>query len=170
MSETNLAPAKYDTAITADPDVPAIRIERIFDATPEQLFRAHTDPELVAQWLGPVDLAMEVVVWDCRTGGEYRYIHRRTGDEGLEEYPFHGCFHEVSPGRLVQTFTFEGWPEGVALETMTFDDLGDGRTKLSACSLVGSFTERDQMLASGMDTGINQGYQRLDALLEGGHV
>jgi uncharacterized protein YndB with AHSA1/START domain len=168
MSESQLAPARYDTAITADPDVPAIRIERVFDATPEQLFRAHTEPELVTQWLGPIDLEMEVVTWDCRTGGEYRYIQRRTGESGVEEYGFHGCFHEVGPTRLVQTFTFEGWPEGVALETMSFDDLGDGRTKLTAFSLAGSFVERDQMLASGMDTGVTQGYQRLDGLITAG--
>jgi uncharacterized protein YndB with AHSA1/START domain len=168
MSESQLAPARYDTAITADPDVPAIRIERVFDATPEQLFRAHTEPELVTQWLGPIDLEMEVVTWDCRTGGEYRYIQRRTSESGVEEYGFHGCFHEVGPTRLVQTFTFEGWPEGVALETMSFDDLGDGRTKLTAFSLAGSFVERDQMLASGMDTGVTQGYQRLDGLITAG--
>ena len=170
MSESQLAPAKYDTAITADPDVPAIRIERVFDATPEQLFRAHTEADLIAQWLGPIDLDMEVVTWDCRTGGEYRYIHRRTGEAGPEEYGFHGCFHEVGPTRLVQTFTFEGFPEGVALETLTFEDLGDGRTKLVGFSLVGSFIERDQMLASGMETGVVQGYQRLDNLITEGAV
>jgi uncharacterized protein YndB with AHSA1/START domain len=168
MSESQLAPARYDTAITADPEVPAIRIERIFDATPEQLLRAHTEPDLVTQWLGPIDLEMEIVTWDCRTGGEYRYIHRRAVESGPEEYGFHGCFHEVGPGRLVQTFTFDGWPEGVALETMTFEDLGDGRARLSGFSLVGSFVERDQMLASGMETGIVQGYQRLDNLIAHG--
>jgi uncharacterized protein YndB with AHSA1/START domain len=168
MSESQLAPAKYDTAISADPEVPAIRIERVFDASPEQLFRAHTEPELVQQWLGPIDLDMEIVTWHCRTGGEYRYVQRRTGESGPEEYRFHGCFHEVAATRLVQTFTFEGWPEGVALESITFEQLDDGRTKLVACSLVGSFVERDQMLASGMDTGVTQGYQRLDNLLARG--
>ncbi len=159
---------EHETSITADPDVPAVHIERVFDASPEQLMRAHTDPALVVQWLGPRDLEMEVVTWDCRSGGEYRYIHRRNGDDGQEEYGFRGCFHEVSPTRLVQTFTFEGMPEAVALETMTFEDVGDGRTRLHGFSLVGSFTGRDQFLASGMDDGVNQGYERLDELLAAG--
>lgn len=160
----------YDTEITADPEVPAVRIERIFDATPEQLLRAHTDPEILTQWLGPRDLEMEVLTFDCRNGGEYRYVHRRTGEHGLEEYFFRGCFHEVSPTKLVQTFTFEGFPDGVALETMTFEDLGDGRTKLHAQSLVDSFVGRDQFLASGMEEGVNQGYERLDELVAAGKL
>lgn len=154
----------HDTEIRADEHVPAIHIERVFDATPAQLFRAHTDPEIVPRWLGPRDAEMELGVWDCRNGGEFRYVHRVGG----EAYGFHGCFHEVSPTRLVQTFTFEGFPDGVSLETMTFDDLGDGRTKLHAVSLCGTFEERDQWLASGMEEGVNQGYERIDELVAEG--
>ena len=75
------------------------------------------------------------------------------------------AFHEISPTRLVQTFTFDGWPDGVSLETLTFTDLGDGRTRLTAQSLVDSFAGRDQWLASGMDVGVNDGYAKLDTLL-----
>jgi uncharacterized protein YndB with AHSA1/START domain len=107
---------------------------------------------------------MTIDHFDCRTGGSYRYIHSRDG----QEYGFRGCFHEVGPTRLVQTFTFEGFPEGVALETMTFEDLGDGRTKLHAFSLVDSFEGRDMFLASGMETGIDEGYQKLDELIASG--
>lgn len=153
-----------ETAITVDPEVPAVRIERIFDATPAQVLRAHTDPEIVVRWLGPRDLTMTIDYWDCRTGGSYRYLHSR----GQEEYGFHGSFHEVSDQRLVQTFTFEGMPEGVALETLMVTDLGDGRSKLTAFSLVESFEARDQMLASGMETGVEQGYEKLDELLAEG--
>lgn len=167
-SDTGLAPAKYDTEIRADQEVPAIHIERVFDATPAQLLRAHIDPGIVKQWLGPHCYEMEIVTWDGRTGGEYRYIHRNP--EGGDEHAFRGCFHEVGETRLVQTFTYEGYPEGVALETMTFEDLGDGRTKLHAVSLVGSFIERDQFLASGMESGVNAGYQKLDNLLDRGVV
>ena len=148
-------------AIEADRDVPLIRITRDFAATPEQLFRAHTDPELYARWVGPNDVSTVIDHWDCRTGGSWAFSNVR----GDESYSFHGCFHEISPMRLVQTFTFDGWPDGVSLETLTFTDLGDGRTRLTATSLVDSFEGRDQWLASGMDVGINDGYAKLDTLL-----
>ena len=152
----------HETEIVSDPDVPLVRITREFDAPPDKVFRAHTDPDLVVQWLGPRDLTMKVDHYDCRTGGSYRYVHVR----GDEEYRFHGSFHEVRPSELiVQTFTFEGEPDGVALEKMTFEDLGDGRTHLVATSLVDSFADRDAFVASGMESGIREGYERLDELL-----
>ena len=67
----------------------------------------------------------------------------------------------------MQTFTFEGMPDGVALERLVFEDLGDGRTRLTGTSLVDSFEARDAMLSSGMDVGVNEGYERLDELLAG---
>ena len=152
----------HETEIVSDPDVPLVRITREFDAPPDKVFRAHTDPDLVVQWLGPRDLTMKVDHFDCRTGGSYRYVHVR----GDEEYRFHGSFHEVRPSELiVQTFTFEGEPDGVALEKMTFEDLGDGRTRLVATSLVDSFADRDAFVASGMESGVREGYERLDELL-----
>ena len=133
-----------------------------FDAPPAKVFRAHTDPELVAQWLGPRGLEMTIDHYDCRTGGSYRYVHLSDG----EEYGFHGCFHEVRPSeQIVQTFTFEGMPDGVALEKLLFEDLGDGRTRLTGTSLCDSFADRDAMLAGGMEVGVVQGYERLDELL-----
>jgi uncharacterized protein YndB with AHSA1/START domain len=152
----------HETQIVADPDVPLVRIVREFDAPRAKVFRAHTDPELLAQWLGPRDLEMTVDHFDCRTGGSYRYVHR----QGDEEYGFHGCFHEVRPDELiVQTFTFEGMPDGVALEKLVLEDLGGGRCRLTATSLVDSFEGRDGFLASGMDVGVNEGYEKLDELL-----
>ena len=152
----------HETQIISDPDVPLVRIIREFDAPPEKVFRAHTDPELVVQWLGPRNLTMTIDHYDCRTGGSYRYIHSRDG----EDYGFHGSFHEVRPNELiVQTFTFEGFPDGVALEKLMLEDLGDGRTRLTATSLVDSFEGRDGFVASGMEVGINEGYDKLDDLL-----
>ena len=75
---------------------------------------------------------------------------------------------DVPIDRIVQTFTWEGMPDDVALETITFEDLGDGRTRMHATSLVGSFEARDGMLSSGMDVGIRDGYAKLDALLADG--
>jgi len=151
----------YQVSIEADPTLPIIRITRNFDATPAQLMRAHTDPELFARWVGPDGMETKILDWDASTGGRWRYIARR----GDEEYGFHGCFHEVGKDRIVQTFTFDGQPDGVALETLHFEELGDGRTRLHAQSLVDSFEGRDQWLASGMETGVEQGYAKLDALV-----
>ena len=147
--------------IEADPTIPAIHIYRDFRATPAQLVRAHTDPELVPLWMGPARRTMEIDYWDARSGGNWRYVDRTDG----VELGFHGCFHEISDSRIVQTFTFEGMPEAVALETMGFEDLGDGMTRLHAWSLVDSFEGRDAWLASGMEVGVNEGYAALDALL-----
>ncbi len=150
------------TRIELGTDLPTIRITREFDAPLAKVFRAHTDPDLVSQWLGPRGLEMTVDRWDCRTGGEYRYIHSRDG----EEFAFHGSFHEVRPDEvIVQTFTFEGFPDGVALEKLVLEDLGGGRTRLTATSLVDSFEGRDAFVASGMETGVVQGYERLDEVL-----
>jgi len=155
-----------ETMIEADPKVPVIRMTRDFAATPEQLFRAHTDPKLFARWVGPGGMDVRIDYWDARNGGSWRYVAGRAG----EEYAFRGCFHEVGPDRIVQTFTFEGAPDGVALETLRFEDLGDGRTRLHAQSLVDSFEDRDAWLSSGMEVGVNEGYAKLDGMLADGTV
>jgi uncharacterized protein YndB with AHSA1/START domain len=137
-----------------------------FAATPAQLFRAHTDPKLFARWVGPDGMTTTVDRWDATTGGSWRYVAARDG----MEFGFRGCFHEVRPDRIVQTFTWEGEPDGVALETLTFEDLGDGRTRLHAQSLCDSFEGRDAWLRSGMEVGVDQGYAKLDALLASGQT
>lgn len=147
--------------IEADERLPIIRISRDFAATPAQLLAAHTDPELFAQWVGPDGMETEITVWDARDGGEWRFVSQRDG----QEYAFRGCFHQVDEHRIVQTFTYEGDPDGVALETLTFEDLGDGRTRLHAQSLVDSFEGRDAWLRSGMEVGVNEGYAKLDRVL-----
>jgi uncharacterized protein YndB with AHSA1/START domain len=155
----------HETEITVDAEVPLVRIVREFEAPPGKVFRAHTEPELVAQWLGPRRHEMHIDHFDCRTGGSYRYLHVSDGNE----YGFHGCFHEVRPDELiVQTFTFEGVPDQVALEKLVLEDLGDGRTRLTATSLVDSFADRDAFVASGMEEGVREGYERLDELLARG--
>ena len=165
MTTTQDPHTRYaEAAIEADATVPAIHIWRDFDATPDRLVRAHTDPELFARWVGPDAVSTRIDHWDCRTLGSYRYVCLHDG----VEHAFRGTFPEISAERLVQTFTYEGMPEAIALETMTFEDLGDGRTRLHAFSLCDSFEGRDAMLASGMDTGVQQGYAKLDRLLAAG--
>ena len=126
IMNTTLKTADGTTTIEADPNLPLVKMTRDFHATPAQLVRAHTDPELFVQWIGPNGLDTKLQHWDARTGGSWRYLSTR----GDEEYAFHGSFHEVRDDRIVQTFTYDGYPDGVSLETMWFEDLGDGRTRM----------------------------------------
>ena len=155
-----------EATIEADAALPIVRITRDFRATPEQLLLAHTDPELFTRWVGPDGMDTRIDYWDARTGGSWRYVAARDG----MEFAFRGTFHEVRADRIVQTFTFEGMPDGVALDTLRFEDLGDGRTRLHAQSLVDSFEGRDAWLRSGMETGVNQGYAKLDRMLADGDL
>jgi uncharacterized protein YndB with AHSA1/START domain len=158
--------ATGQTTIEADPNLPTIRIIRDFDAPPEKVFRAWTDPDLVVQWLGPKSTEMRIDRWEARTGGNYRYVALQNDEEVAA---FYGSFHEVRPSeRLVQTFTWEGMPDGVSLETMTFEDLGNGRTRTIGLSVVENLEARNAIMASGMDVGVNEGYEKLDALLAQG--
>ena len=152
------------TRIEADPDVPVIRITREFAGTAGQLFRAHTDPGLFARWIGPGSLATRIEEWDARTGGSWRFVSAGDG----EEHAFRGCFHEVRPDRIVQTFTYEGDPDGVALQTLWFEDLGNGRARLRTQSLVDSFGSRDAWLKTGMEAGVREGYAKLEEMLADG--
>lgn len=151
-----------ETIIDAPAGVPWIDIIREFDAPPEQVYRAHVDPDLVTRWLGPRDLEMTVDGWDASTGGRWAYSHRR----GEEVYEFFGSFHELRENeRIVQTFTYRGSPDGVALEIAAFEALPGGRTRLVNRSIGSSVEERDAMVASGMEHGIVEGYEKLDDLL-----
>lgn len=152
-----------ETSFEADPKVPVIRIVREFDAPPERVFRAFTDPDVFVQWLGPDSTSVRLDKWDAVGGGSYRYTMVR-GAEDLAT--FWGSFHEVrSPDRLVQTQSLEGMGDGAVLNTLTFEALPDGRTRLTDLTLVDSFEGRDMILASGMEEGVVAGYDKLDDLL-----
>lgn len=149
--------------VTAPEGLPFIDIERVFDAPVAAVFEAHRDPELVRQWLGPNGYEMRIDRWDFTTQGGYRYVHR---DPEGQEYGFNGTFHTVRENEFaIQTFEFEGSPDVVATEALTFEDLGDGRTRLSIHSVYPSVEARDGMVASGMETGLTEGYARLDGLV-----
>jgi len=150
------------TQIIAKPGMPQIEITREFDAPRELLFRAHTDPKLLVQWLGPRRLTMTIDRFDARDGGTWRYTHRDT--DGTE-YGFHGVFHGTpSVDGIVQTFEFEGAPGHVSLETLTFEE-HDGRTRVQVMSVYQSVEARDAMVESGMESGLAEGYERLDELV-----
>lgn len=161
------ATTKHEATIEAAPDLPIITITREFDASPERVFRAHVDRDLFARWVGPRSIDTTIETWDARTGGSWAYRVGRAED-GLDT-SFYGSFHEVRPNdRIVQTFTWAGAPDQVMLETMTFEPLEGGRCRIVGRSVSESIEVRDQMLASGMDVGVQEGYAQLDELLAEG--
>jgi uncharacterized protein YndB with AHSA1/START domain len=138
-----------------------IRIERIFNASRDRVWKAMTDPELVAEWWGRGNkLVIEKL--EVKRGGHWRFVeHSAEGVHGFE-----GRFREVTPPeRVVQTFEWDGMPGYVIVNTMTLQDLGDGRTKMVTTSLFHTTEERDGFLQSGMEGGMNQSYEALDRVL-----
>jgi len=149
--------------VEAPEGVPFIDATREFDAPVEAVFRAHRDPDLVTRWLGPGKYKMDLGRWDFTSGGSWAYTH--TGPDG-DEYRFRGVFHTVRENEFaIQTFEFEGYPDVVAIESMTFEDLGNGRSRLRLHSTYPSVESRDGMVASGMESGMSEGYRRLDDVL-----
>ncbi|WP_112242821.1 SRPBCC family protein [Kribbella monticola] len=150
------------TTITAPAGLPFIEVTRDFDATPAQLFRVATDPDLVTQWLGPRDLEAEVVEYDVRPGGRYRYIHRAA--DGTE-YAFRGVFHTVEQDALViQTFEWEGAPGEVCLERASYTKTDTG-VRLHTQTVFPSVESRDAAVEQGMEYGIRDSYDRLAELI-----
>jgi uncharacterized protein YndB with AHSA1/START domain len=140
-----------------------IRIERIFNAPRELVWRACTEPELVAQWWGRGN-RLDVERMEVEQGGHWSYVeHGPEGDSGFE-----GRYREVRPPeRVVQTFEWDGMPGYVAINTTTFEDLGDGRTRIVTTQLFHTTEERDGMLSSGMEHGMNESFAALDRVLAG---
>lgn len=153
-----------ETHIVAEPGVQTIEITREFDAPPELVFRAHTEPDLLVQWLGPRQYTLRVDRYEVRDGGTWRYVHQ---DADGTEYGFHGVFHGTpSVDGVVQTFEWEGAPGHVALERLTFEPVdGGNRTRIRTLSVYQSVADRDAMVAGGMEDGLNEAHERLDELL-----
>ncbi|HEX8060995.1 MAG TPA: SRPBCC family protein [Cyclobacteriaceae bacterium] len=155
------------TKLTVEPGKQEIVAVREFDAPRELVFKAFTDPKIVAKWLSPKRLKMRIDKFEAKNGGSYRYAH--VDDKG-NEYAFRGVTHEVvAPERIIQTFEFEGLPEKghVALETCRFESLPNNRTRIINQTLFQSVMDRDGMVASGMEGGMNEAYDQLDEVLKG---
>ena len=148
----------------AVPDgVPFIDWEREFDFPVAEVFRAHREPELITQWLGPRGTHVDIDHFDFRSGGSYRYSH--TGRDGVA-YSFHGIFHTVRENEFaIQTFEFSGYPDVVSIEFMNFEDLGGGRCRLRGHSVYPTQEARVGRAQSGMESGMSDGYDRLEAVL-----
>ena len=152
------------TEIIAEPGKQELFIKREFDAPRELVFKAHTDPEIYVKWVGPREMKMTIEKWEARDGGSYRFTHERDG----HTYGFLGVYHELNaPERIIGTFEFDGLPERghVILGTTRFEELPGGRCRLVHQSVFQSVEDRDGMIASGMERGVNDGYEKLDSLL-----
>jgi uncharacterized protein YndB with AHSA1/START domain len=149
--------------ITAEPGSLQILVEREFDAPAEVLLRAHTDPDLLKQWMGPEGLSMEIPTFEPRDGGRWDWVF--TDPDG-DVQRFHGVTHgtpSVENG-IMGTFEWLGLPGHVSFQTMTFEE-HDGRTTLRSNSVFQTLEDRDGMIATGMESGMNEGYAKLDKLL-----
>jgi uncharacterized protein YndB with AHSA1/START domain len=149
--------------IDAVPGTSYADLAREFDVPVEALFRAHADPEQYARWIGPRRLETTITEWDFRTGGAYGF-EQRDPDGGV--YGFRGVIHTVVENELIiQTFEFLGAPGEVSLDRTRFEALGDGRSRLVGRSVFTSKEALEQMIASGMEHGVVEGYEKLDELL-----
>lgn len=150
------------TATVTTPTDREIHVEREFEAPRDRVFAAYTDPGLIPEWWGPRGTTTTVDQMDARTGGRWRFVIRNSDGS---ETGFRGAYREITPPeRIVQTFEWEGMPGHVSVDTAVFEDLGD-RTKVIATSVFHTSDERDGMLASGMEHGMNETFARLDELL-----
>jgi uncharacterized protein YndB with AHSA1/START domain len=154
------------TEIMAEPGKQELFIIREFDAPRDLVFRAHVDLDIYAKWIGPRDMTTTIETFESRNGGSYRFIQK----DKSGEYAFHGVNHEVlAPERIISTFEFEGLPEKghVILATLRLEALPNNRTRLISQSVFQSVADRDGMIRSGMERGVNDGYERLDEILFG---
>lgn len=154
------------TVVTAEPGKQELFITREFDAPRELVFKAHVDPDIYVQWVGPNDLEMSIQKLDAFDGGTFEFTHTRGG----HSYRFFGSYHEVlAPERIIGTFEFDGLPERghVIMGKTTFEELPGNRCRLVHQSVFFSLGDRDGMVQSGMERGVDEGYEKLDNVLKG---
>ena len=150
------------TQIDAPAGVPFLDITREFDAPRDLVFKAYTEPDLLVQWLGPRKYTMTIDEYEPRDGGRWRYVH---SDDDGNAWGFHGVFHgDQTPDGMLQTFEFEGAPGHVSLEKLVLEER-DGKTVVRNHAVYQSIEARDAMVESGMEEGMNDGFDRLDDLL-----
>jgi uncharacterized protein YndB with AHSA1/START domain len=148
-------------ATVSTPPHREIHIERVFKAHRDRVWRAMTEPELLAQWWGRGNM-VRIETYEFRKGGHWRFVEKADG----QEHGFEGRFRDIQPpSKLSMTFEWDGLPGYPLINTMELVDLGDNRTKLIATSHFFHKDERDGMMAAGMEGGMNESYAALDRLL-----
>jgi uncharacterized protein YndB with AHSA1/START domain len=151
---------QFDLTTPSDTE---IRMTYEFDAPRDLVFKVMTDPKQIPHFWGPRDQKTTVDTMDVRVGGRWRFIHEGPGGETAA---FRGEFKEiVPPEKLVQTFEFEGFPGKISTDTTVLEDIGGGRTRLTATSRFANKEDRDGMLQSGMESGARELYERLGEVL-----
>jgi uncharacterized protein YndB with AHSA1/START domain len=154
--------AKNKLVITLPSDTEILQV-REFDAPRELVFRAYTEPEILAQWWGPRKYEIIIDHMDVRPGGTWRVIHR---DAEGNEHPFRGKYREITPThKIVNTFEYEPFAGHISVENATFEDIGNNRTRLTVRSEFASKQDRDGMVESGMEEGAAESLERLDEIL-----
>ncbi len=151
--------------VTANPGESTITIERVFDAPREKFFSVVTNKELIPKWWVGQGYDVRCEEMDVREGGKWRHIQKM---EDGTEYAFYGVYHEIAKNeRVIQTFEFSGLPERghVILEKMELSDVDGGKTKLKVTQSYFSVADRDGMLQSGMESGMENTYETLEKLL-----
>ena len=144
--------------IEIPPDEPVVIFHRVIRAAPELVFRMYTEPEHLRRWWGPRHLDLVVCEIDIRVGGRYRFVHRAPDGQ---EFGFFGEYRVIEPPhRLVQTFVYAGTPDNEAVETFTFEPVAAG-TLIACRTAHSSIPARDAHVASGMEDGLTDSYQRL---------
>ena len=141
----------------------ALTFSREFSAPAALVFRAHTESDLFARWMGPEGTTCRMETFDARTGGAFRYtVVGRTAT-----FTFFGAYHEVrEPDRIVHTWEYEGDPGRPTLESLTLVDLPDGRCRLDGLSVYTSAAHCAEMLAfDETGAGMDENFTRLDGVL-----
>ena len=142
----------------------AFTMSRIFNAPRELVWKASTDPELMPKWWGPRYLTTVVDKMEVKVGGVWRMI--QTDVQG-NVYAFNGVYKEIdAPRRLAMTFEFEGMPGHISTDTLVFEELPGGKTKIIATTTFSSLEDLEGMLQSGMEGGAVESWDRLEELLE----
>jgi uncharacterized protein YndB with AHSA1/START domain len=154
MDKNNLLVDRKDRIIT---------MSRVFDAPRDLVWKVCTDPDLVPRWWGPRYLTTVVDKMEMRVGGVWRYIQR---DAEGNEYAFNGVYQEVNPpARLVYTFEFEPMAGHITTDTLIFEELPGGKTKIIAATTFATLEDLEGMLQSGMEGGAVESWDRLEELL-----
>jgi uncharacterized protein YndB with AHSA1/START domain len=149
-----------ERAFTAEPGSFEIKTTYVFDAPRERVFEAYTDPTLTAKWWGPEGAPLAVDKSEVETGGAWRHVV----DLG-EDFAFSGVYHQVTaPEKLVFTWQYEGAPI-VILQTVTFEETADGKTKVTDQGVFQSVESRDAMVGNGMGEGSLPAFDRLSTFL-----
>lgn len=150
------------TPVIAPPNVPVFIFTRTYDAPRALVWKAFTDPVLMAQWWGPEGTVNKIHALDVRVGGDWKF--ESAGEDGAP-YTFWGQIVEVREGeRIAQTFHFLDYPPN--LDVLVLEDLGDSGTRMTSTTVLQSVEARAGMMAAGMEDGAQSCYDRLTTLLE----